>query len=50
MLDNNREIMSGMVKLILEIVRIIFIIEFIGVFLFVFYFYWDNFDLKNVLM
>lgn len=38
MLDNNRDTMSGTVKLILEIVRTIFIIEFIGALLLAFYF------------
>ncbi|MBV5132296.1 TrkH family potassium uptake protein [Staphylococcus epidermidis] len=50
MLDNNRDTMSGTVKLILEIVRTIFIIEFIGALLLAFYFYRDNPDLKNALM
>lgn len=48
MLDNNRDTMSGTVKLILEIVRTIFIIEFIGALLLAFYFYRDNPDLKRI--
>lgn len=50
MLDNNKNIMSGIVKLIIDIVKLIFVIEFVGVMLLVFYFYWDNLDLKYVIM
>jgi len=50
MLDNNRETMSGTVKLILDIVKTIFVIELVGALLLAFYFYRDNPDLKNALM
>ena len=41
MLDNNKDTMSGTVKLILEIIKIL-TIEFIGALLLAFYFYRDN--------
>ena len=50
MLDNNKDTMSGTVKLILEIVRTIIVIEFIGALLLAFYFYRDNPDLKYAIM
>lgn len=50
MLDNNKDTMSGTVKLILEIVRTIIVIEFIGAILLAFYFYRDNPDLKYAIM
>lgn len=50
MLDNNKDTMSGTVKLILEIIKTILTIEFIGALLLAFYFYRDNPDLKNALM
>ncbi|MBX5319173.1 TrkH family potassium uptake protein [Staphylococcus caprae] len=50
MLDNNKDTMSGTVKLILEIVRTIFVIELLGGLLLAFYFYRDNPDLKNAFM
>ena len=46
MLDNNKDTMSGTVKLILEIIKTILTIEFIGALLLAFYFYRDNPDLK----
>ena len=49
MLDNNKDTMSGTVKLILEIVRTIFVIELVGGLLLAFYFYRDNPDLKMLL-
>ncbi|MEK5170027.1 MULTISPECIES: TrkH family potassium uptake protein [Staphylococcus] len=50
MLDNNKDTMSGTVKLILEIVRTIFVIELVGALLLAFYFYRDNPDLKHAFM
>ena len=50
MLDNNKDTMSGTVKSILEIIKTILTIEFIGALLLAFYFYRDNPDLKNALM
>ena len=50
MLDNNKDTMSGTVKAILEIIKTILTIEFIGALLLAFYFYRDNPDLKNALM
>ena len=50
MLDNNKDTMSGTVKLILEIIKTILTIEFVGALLLAFYFYRDNPDLKNSLM
>lgn len=50
MLDNNKDTMSGTVKLILEIVRTIFVIELVGALLLTFYFYRDNPDLKYAFM
>lgn len=50
MLDNNKNTMSGTVKLILDIVKSIFFIELIGALLLAFYFYRDNPDLKDALM
>ena len=46
MLDNNKDTMSGTVKSILEIIKTILTIEFIGALLLAFYFYRDNPDLK----
>ena len=50
MLDNNKDTMSGTVKLILEIVRTIFVIELVGALLLAFYFYRDNPDLIHAFM
>ncbi|MCU5746012.1 TrkH family potassium uptake protein [Staphylococcus sp. SQ8-PEA] len=50
MLDNNKDSMSGTVKLILEIVRTILIIEFVGAMLLAFYFYRDSHHLNYALM
>ncbi|WP_251519443.1 MULTISPECIES: TrkH family potassium uptake protein [Staphylococcus] len=50
MLDNNKHTMSGTVKLILDIVRTIIIIELVGAALLTFYFYRDNPDLKNAIL
>ncbi len=50
MLDNNRNIMSGTVKLIIEIVRAILIIEAVGASLLTFYFYMDKPDLKEAII
>lgn len=50
MLDNNKDTMSGTVKLILDIVRTILIIEFVGASLLAFYFYRDNPDLQYAIM
>lgn len=50
MLDNNKDTMSGTVKLIIEIVKTIMTIEIVGALLLAFYFYRDNPDLKNALM
>lgn len=50
MLDNNKDTMSGAVKLIIEIVKTILVIEIVGAFLLAFYFYRDNPDLKYALM
>ena len=46
MLDNNKDTMSGTVKLIIEIVKTIMTIEIVGALLLAFYFYRDNPDLK----
>lgn len=50
MLDNNKDTMSGTVKLILDIVRTILIIEFVGAALLAFYFYRDTPDLQYAIM
>lgn len=50
MLDNNKDTMSGTVKLILDIVRTILIIELVGASLLAFYFYRDNPDLQYAIM
>lgn len=50
MLDNNREAMSGTVKLILDIVRTILVIELVGATLLAFYFYQDIYDLKEAIL
>ncbi|CAM3034171.1 MULTISPECIES: TrkH family potassium uptake protein [Staphylococcus] len=50
MLDNNKDNMSGTVKLIIEIVRTILIIELVGALLLAFYFYRDSHDLNYALM
>lgn len=50
MLDNNKDNMSGTVKLIIEIVRTILIIELVGALLLAFYFYRDSHDLNHALM
>lgn len=50
MLDNNREAMSGTVKLILDIVRTILVIELVGATLLAFYFYQDIHDLKEAIL
>ncbi|WP_436966267.1 TrkH family potassium uptake protein [Staphylococcus shinii] len=50
MLDNNKNTMSGAVKLILEIVRALLIIEAIGAMLLSFYFYRDTHDLQYAIM
>lgn len=50
MLDNNKNTMSGAVKLILEIVRALLIIEAIGAILLFFYFYRDTHDLQYAIM
>ncbi|BCU51941.1 trk/ktr system potassium uptake protein [Staphylococcus auricularis] len=50
MLDNNKNSMSGTVKLILDIVRTILFIELVGAMLLAFYFYKDNPDLKYAVM
>lgn len=50
MLDNNKDTMSGTVKLILDIVRTILIIEVVGAALLAFYFYRDTPDLQYVIM
>ncbi|MBF7019066.1 TrkH family potassium uptake protein [Staphylococcus sp. 18_1_E_LY] len=50
MLDNNKDTMSGTVKLILDIVRTMLIIELIGAVLLTFYFYRDTPDLKYAIM
>ncbi|EHY91950.1 MULTISPECIES: TrkH family potassium uptake protein [Staphylococcus] len=50
MLDNNKDTMSGTVKLILDIVRTILIIEVVGAALLTFYFYRDNPDLQYAIM
>ncbi|SCS52208.1 TrkH family potassium uptake protein [Staphylococcus caeli] len=50
MLDNNKDTMSGTVKLILDIVRTILIIEAVGAALLAFYFYRDNPDLQYAIM
>lgn len=42
MLDNNKNTMSGTVKLIIDIVKSIFVIELVGAMLLAFYFYRDN--------
>ncbi|AMY05292.1 TrkH family potassium uptake protein [Staphylococcus condimenti] len=50
MLDNNRNTMSGAVKLIIEIVRAILLIELVGALLLAFYFYRDTSDIQYALM
>ena len=50
MLDNNRDSMSGTVKLILDMIRTILIIELVGAMLLAFYFYRDVPDLKQAIM
>lgn len=50
MLDNNRNTMSGAVKLIIEIVRAILLIELVGALLLAFYFYRDSSDIQYALM
>jgi len=50
MLDNNKDTMSGTVKLILDIVRTILIIELVGASLLAFYFYRDTPDLQYAIM
>ncbi|HEN4133305.1 TPA: TrkH family potassium uptake protein [Staphylococcus aureus] len=50
MLDNNKNTMSGTVKLIIDIVKSIFVIELVGAMLLAFYFYRDNPDLKYAIM
>ncbi|MBU7218379.1 TrkH family potassium uptake protein [Staphylococcus gallinarum] len=50
MLDNNKDTMSGTVKLILEIVKTILMIELIGAALLTFYFYRDTPDLQYAIM
>ncbi|RIM67083.1 TrkH family potassium uptake protein, partial [Staphylococcus arlettae] len=46
MLDNNKDTMSGTVKLILDIVKTMLAIEFVAAMLLTFYFYRDNPDLS----
>lgn len=50
MLDNNKHTMSGTVKLILDIVRTILIIELVGALLLAFYFYRDTPDIQYAIM
>ncbi|MGI2315668.1 potassium transporter TrkG, partial [Staphylococcus cohnii] len=50
MLDNNKHTMSGTVKLILDIVRTIIIIELVGASLLAFYFYRDTPDIQYAIM
>ncbi|AWI44983.1 MULTISPECIES: TrkH family potassium uptake protein [Staphylococcus] len=50
MLDNNKHTMSGTVKLILDIVRTILIIELVGASLLAFYFYRDTPDIQYAIM
>ncbi|MBO1213968.1 TrkH family potassium uptake protein [Staphylococcus nepalensis] len=50
MLDNNKHTMSGTVKLILDIVRTILIIELVGASLLAFYFYRDTPDIQHAIM
>ena len=50
MLDNNKHTMSGTVKLILDIVRTILIIELVGASLLAFYFYRDTPDIQYAVM
>lgn len=50
MLDNNKHTMSGTVKLILDIVRTILIIELVGASLLAFYFYRDTSDIQYAIM
>lgn len=50
MLDNNKNTMNGTVKLILEIVTTILIIEVVGAALLTFYFYRDTQDLQYAIM
>ncbi|WP_145395357.1 TrkH family potassium uptake protein [Staphylococcus cohnii] len=50
MLDNNKHTMSGTVKLILDIVRTIIIIELVGASLLAFYFYRDNPDIQYAIL
>ena len=50
MLDNNRESMSGTVKLILDIVRAILVIELVGATLLAFYFYRDIHNIKEAIL
>ncbi|KFE41797.1 TrkH family potassium uptake protein [Staphylococcus agnetis] len=47
MLDNNKESMSGTVKLIIDIVRAMLLIEAVGAILLSFYFYRDIHDIKE---
>ena len=50
MLDNNKDTMSGTVKLILDIVKTMLAIEFVAAMLLTFYFYRDNPDLSYAIM
>ena len=50
MLDNNKDSMSGTVRLIFDIVRAILVIEFVGATLLTFYFYRDLHNLKEAIM
>ncbi|PTJ76032.1 TrkH family potassium uptake protein [Staphylococcus kloosii] len=50
MLDNNKDTMSGTVKLILDIVRTMLIIELIGAVLLTFYFYRDTPNIEYAIM
>lgn len=50
MLDNNRDSMSGTIKLILDIVRTILAIEVVGALFLTFYFYQDLHDMKAAIL
>ncbi|UXR70140.1 TrkH family potassium uptake protein [Staphylococcus sp. IVB6246] len=50
MLDNNKDSMSGTVRLILDIVRAILVIEFVGATLLTFYFYRDLHNLQEAIL
>ncbi|MGV3243592.1 TrkH family potassium uptake protein [Staphylococcus sp. 11261D007BR] len=50
MLDNNKNSMSGTVKLIIDIVRTILVIEFVGALFLTFYFYQDLHNIKQAVL